>query len=327
MATVDRVLNDRPGVRARTIERVRDAIRQLGYVRDTHAANLARRREYRFCFALPDGPDQFVDTIRSALTDASRSPLADRAVIKTLDVPAEDPHAIVRAVGELDAARLDGVALMVPETPQVRDAVTRLRNDGVPVVALVSDLPAPARDHFIGVNGIAAGRTAGFLMGRFLAGKAGEVLVVSNSLQSRASIDRRLGFDSIINAEFRDLSTLPTLETHDDSTRTIEIVSRAIAANPGIMGVYSMVGGNEMLLDALHRGRRPRDLVVIVHELTSATRDGLIAGEVDAVISQNVGHLVRSALRVMRAISDGAPIYEQQERPRIEIVTRENIPD
>ena len=41
LATVDRVLNDRPGVRAKTVRAVQDAIVQLGYVRDVAAANLA----------------------------------------------------------------------------------------------------------------------------------------------------------------------------------------------------------------------------------------------------------------------------------------------
>jgi LacI family transcriptional regulator len=41
---------------------------------------------------------------------------------------------------------------------------------------------------------------------------------------------------------------------------------------------------------------------------------------------QNPGHLVRSALRVLRAITDRAPIDEAQEQIRIEIVMRENLP-
>ena len=47
--------------------------------------------------------------------------------------------------------------------------------------------------------------------------------------------------------------------------------------------------------------------------------------KMDAVISQNVGHIVRSALRVLRAKSDGRDIVSSQERIRIEIVVRENL--
>lgn len=42
LATVDRVLNQRPGVRHVTREKVETAIRELGYIRDVAAANLAK---------------------------------------------------------------------------------------------------------------------------------------------------------------------------------------------------------------------------------------------------------------------------------------------
>jgi LacI family transcriptional regulator len=65
--------------------------------------------------------------------------------------------------------------------------------------------------------------------------------------------------------------------------------------------------------------------VIIGHELTPHTRAALEAGQLDAVITQNVGHLVRSALRVLRAKVDRVPIDEGQEQLRIEIVIRENL--
>ena len=56
------------------------------------------------------------------------------------------------------------------------------------------------------------------------------------------------------------------------------------------------------------------------------TREALERGHVDAVIAQNMGHLARSALRVLRALADGRGVDEEQERLRIEIVIRENLP-
>ena len=42
LATVDRVLNGRPGVKAATIERVNTVVKKIGFTRDWHAANMAR---------------------------------------------------------------------------------------------------------------------------------------------------------------------------------------------------------------------------------------------------------------------------------------------
>jgi LacI family transcriptional regulator len=325
LATVDRVLNARPGVRDKTIAKVQEAITRIGYVRDTYAANLARQRQYRLVFVLPEGPGQFAQSIKAVVQEAHASQLAERAVVRVVRVPVADPHAIVRALQSVGTEGLDGIALMVPETPQVRDAIARLKDAGVAVVTLVSDLPNSRRDFFIGINNVAAGRTAASLMGRFVHG-AGEVLVVTNSLRSRDSVERRLGFDEVMARDFPSVAVLPSVEAHDDPERMARIVGDVVARRERLSGLYSMGSGNATMLDALRCSPRAGRLAVIAHELTSTTRQALTAGELDAVIAQNVGHLVRSALRVLRNLCDGLPIYEPQERLRIEIVLRENLP-
>ena len=325
LATVDRVLNARPGVREKTITKVQEAVARLGYVRDTYAANLARQRQYRFVFVLPEGPSQFAQSLKAALQEAYASQIADRTVVRVVRVPIGDPHAIVRTLQSAQAEGLDGIALMVPETPQVRDAISRLKDAGVAVVTLVSDLPNSRRDFFIGINSLAAGRTAGSLMGRFLHGE-GEILVVTNSLRSRDSVERRFGFDEVMARDFPSVVVLPSVEAHDDPERMARIVADAIARREKLVGIYSMGSGNTTLIEALRQSPRRGRLVVIAHELTPATRAALVDGEIDAVIAQNVGHLIRSALRVLRNLCDGLPIYEAQERLRIEVVLRENLP-
>ena len=197
LATVDRVLNARPGVREQTIARVQAAVARLGYVRDTSAANLARQREYRFAFVLPEGPGQFTSALRTALREVGSSQAFDRAVTTTVTVPAQDPNAIVRTLRGLGPGRYDGVAIMLPETPQVRDAIARLKGDGVAIVALAADLPNSQRDYFVGINNSAAGRTAALLMGalhrRYGRGTGGHALD-ARARQPRAPPRLRRGY-------------------------------------------------------------------------------------------------------------------------------------
>lgn len=325
LATVDRVLNARPGVREKTVEKVRAAISKLGYTRDTYAANLARQRQYKFAFVLPEGRSEFIAALKVALNEAYATHLADRVTLKIAQVPAQDPHAIVRTLQSLSQRGFDAIAIMAPETPQVRDAIGRLEEDGVRVVAFVSDLPTSRRDYFIGINNVAAGRTAALLMGKFL-GRKGEILVISNSMRSRDSLDRRLGFDQVMAEDFPSLTVLPSVETFNDPVRIEQIVAEVAVARRGVAGVYSMGSGNALILDALRRSGRMDDLTIIAHEVTPATAQALRDNEMAAVITQNIGHLVRSALRVLRSLCDDLPVYEAQERIRIDIVLRENLP-
>ena len=325
LATVDRVLNARPGVREKTVGRVNAAIEQLGYVRDVTAANLARQRRYRMIFVLPDAPKQFVGTLHDALSEAGKTSIADRTDIQIITFPNGNPHALVKSLRTLDANDTDGLAIFAPETPHVRDAIARLKADGVPIVALVSDLPNTERDHFVGIDNIAAGRTAGFLMGKFIGKTGGSVMVLVSSMQARDNVERRLGFDQVMAESFSGIDVLPSLENHDDEETTARVVSEVLRNRQDITGIYSVGHGSRALVEVLRDHERRKNITLIAHELTAVTREALRDNLMDAVISQNVGHIVRSALRVLRAKSDGLDIVHSQERIRIEIVVRENL--
>ena len=326
LATVDRVLNARPGVRDKTIRAVNDAIARLGYVRDLTAANLARSRTYRMAVLLPESESQFIQSLGAALDSAGSMAATTRTDLQVLRFPGEDPHALASLLSGLPARGYAGVALMAPETPVLRDAVRALRAIGFPVVALVSDLPNTGRNHFSGIDNGAAGRTAGMLMGRFLGGGPGQVLVLGQSLLARDMVERRRGFDEVMLRHFPGLDPLPSLETHGSGALLRQVVAEGLSNARGVRGIYAMGDGNRALTQVLGELGLSGKMTVICHELTPHTRLALEAGDIAAVITQNVGHLARSTLRVLRAKVDNLPLDEGQEQIRIEIVLRENLP-
>ncbi len=325
LATVDRVLNARPGVREKTILAVNEAIARLGYIRDMAAANLARSRSYRMVVLLPDSDGQFVQTLADALQDAAVAAATVRTEMRLLRYPPEDMHALAAMLARLAEDDIAGVAVMAPETPVLRDAVRALRQRAIPVVALVSDLPNAGCDHFIGVDSRAAGRTAGVLMGRFLGGKPKRIAVVAESMLLRDAIERRRGFDEVLLAEFPQAEALPTLETHG-APEALAAGLREILSSVEIGGVYLLGSGHRALTAALGELGLLGKVIVIGHELTRHSRAALESRAIHAVIAQNPGHLARSTLRVLRAKADNMPIDEGQEQLRIEIVLRENLP-
>lgn len=327
LATVDRVLNARPGVRDKTIRAVNDAIERLGYVRDMAAANLARQRDTRLAFFLPDTGSQFVETLVAALDGSSVLARGMRAEISLHRFPAEDPHALAAMLAGMPEAGVEGVALMAPETPILRDAIRSLRLRGIAVVAMVSDLPNTARDHFVGIDNRAAGRTAGVLMGRFLGPGPSRVLVLGQSMQLREAVERRRGFDEVMLERFPQVEVLQTLESHGNPDQLRSGLTEMLRHAAGVRGIYLLGNGHRSLTRALQDLGLAHRLVVIGHELTPHAREALQSGLMDAVITQNVGHVIRSALRLLKARTDRLPIDPGQEQVRIEIVLAENLPD
>lgn len=325
LATVDRVLNERPGVRAVTIEKVRRAITDLGYVRDTAAANLARRKMYNLVFVLPKTKNEFIVALNAQIAEQAAKLSHERTVLRTRAVAPFDPQEIVAILDDLDPRDTDGVAVFGPETPDVRDAVKRARDKGIAVVALVSDLPSSERDHFVGIDNVSAGRTAAQLMGRFIRAP-GRVLVITGSRLARDHLERRQGFDLVMAADFPELEVLASIEGRDDPELIQSLLPDVFETYPDLRGIYSSAAGNSGLIRFLDRQSISRDLVVIAHEMTPKSVLALREGTFDAVISQDTGHLVRSAVRLLKATADRVPFNPTQERIRIDIYLKENIP-
>ena len=325
LATVDRVLNARPGVRNVTIAKVNQAIAELGYVRDTAAANLARKRLYRFLFIIPETANEFLVALDGEVAAQGAKLVHQRTILERQSVPPFDPRAMVDALDALDPESTDGVAVIGVETPAVRDAVKRTRAKGIAVVALVSDLPSSERDHFVGIDNIAAGRTAARLMGRFVRGQ-GRILVIAGSRLARDHLERRNGFDTLIAAEYPNLEVLASIEGRDDPELIRKVLPEVFAAYPDLCGIYSSAAGNPGLIRFLEDSGPHPALVVVAHELTPSSRTALQSGTFDAIINQDTGHIVRSATRLLKATVDRVPFDRTQERIRIDIYLRENQP-
>ena len=161
-------------------------------------------------------------------------------------------------------------------------------------------------------------------MGRFTGGQKGKIIVTSETMQSRDSIDRRLGFDEVLNREYPQLQTLPSIETHGDLERTRKIFSNIAANYPDILGLYVLSAEARSPIEEISR-IATTPLVKIVHERTPFTEAALQNGQIDAVIAQNPGHLVRSAIRILKARNDQREPVASQEKIRIEILLKENL--
>ena len=325
LATVDRVLNDRSGVRRGTVDRVNQAIEKLGFSRNMVAANLARGRNYRFLFLLPRTGDQFLAGLAARIAEANLAFATEMIRVDVLSIDESDPHQIANVLGSLDPDQFDGVAIMAPESPQVRDAKARLAQRGVDTVTFIAGQVVRDGDDFVGIDNHAAGATAGRLMGRFAPRLPGNVLVIAETMHSRDSLERRLGFDEVINADYPHLTVLPSLETYGDPERAMRVIGSSFARHPGLAGVYILSSEARIPLESLTHAPDCRQTVIIAHERTPFTEQALLSSRIDALITQDPGHLVRSAIRILRARRDKREILASQEKIRIEVLIRENL--
>ncbi len=325
VATIDRVLNRRPGVKANTIEKVESAIRELNYQPDRIAARLARNRDYRFWFILPLTAGEFMMRVGEEVEQAAKRMAPERVAIMVKRVDVFDGAVLAQALDNLEED-VDGVAVVALDHPAVRESINMLVARGVAVVTLVSDVPGSKRAHYAGIDNSSAGRTAAGLLGRFLRGKTGKVGLFAGSLALRDHIERQFGFEQVMAHEFPQFEILPVRESRDDIGRSEVMARQIVKEHSDLLGIYNVGGGTMGIVAGLEASSRAKDIVFIAHEVTDGSRRALIRGTIDAIINQDAGHEVRSAVRVLLSKVDNAPLIEAQERIRIDIFMRDNLP-
>ncbi|WP_421363690.1 MULTISPECIES: LacI family DNA-binding transcriptional regulator [Agrobacterium] len=325
LATVDRVLNDRPNVSKKAARQVNEAIDRIGFVRNPAAVSLARNKSYRFRFVLPNSGDLYLRELIQRVKELRSALKGDLTEIDYVQIATDDAHGVAKYLGGIAEEEVDGVALMAPESPQVRDAVARLLERNIKVVQFLSGQEKLPTADFVGVDNFAAGATAGKLIGRLVCRTPGKVMVVAERMQSLDSIQRRHGFDSVINQYFPHLTALPSIETHADERRANQIIARVLENNKDIIAIYVLSSEARVPLSATSAHTDLTSLTVVAHERTPFSEEALRDDRIDAVIAQDPGHAVRSAIRIMRARADDKEPLAAQEKIRIEILFKENL--
>lgn len=325
LATVDRVVNGRMGVHARTIERVNAAIKQLGFLSDPHASRLARGRDYDFRIILPTGENEFMQNLAAEFRATRERHIEDRVRLSIKHVDTFDGMAVAAALEDLPSG-IDGVAVVALDHPAVTEAINALADAGVVVLTLVSDVPNSRRAHYVGIDNFAAGRTAASLIGRFVGPRKGKVGMIAGSLALRDHIERQFGFEQIISREYPNLDVLPVREARDENARVEAAASALLKDHPDLVAIYNAGGGQAGVIAALEATGHVSDVIFVAHELTASTRRHLVRGTVDALINQDAGHMARSTARILTALREGRPIVPGQEHIRIDIFLRDNMP-
>lgn len=322
-ATVDRVLNNRPGASAANRTRVMRAARELQYL-PVDGGTVLPTRPARLEFFLPVKRQAFLRDVALRLEEfAATLPLV--ASCRVHDLPDLTPQGFAAALGRV-ALDTQGVGVVAVDHPLSRLAVRDLVEAGVKVVTFGSDLLATPRSAYVGLDDRVAGRTAALVMGRFARGRTGTVGLFVGQRAFHGQRERELGFVSLIEQEFPMLRVLPAVDLMSDNDRGQAMTRAMIDAHPDLVGIYSMGGGRTGIARALAEIGPAARPFVIMHDLSETTRRSLAADLVDLVIDQNARLVAeQSVIRLLGAIAATGPVLpEHFIEPRL--IFRENIP-
>jgi len=327
-ATVDRVLNRRPGVNAETVQKVLQVVGELGAPQQPGRPR--RGENFRFAFVLPSDDSPFIDLVDRQIAQAASDFRHQHITEITHRIDASDPVQFAAELAQVDAC--EGIALLAPDLPPVKLAINELVRAGVHVVTLFSDVAGSKREACIGADNRAAGRTAGLLLARMACGSKGTgrdtVLLSSQATRLSAEIERRIGFAQVIEERFPDLRMQRTPDLPADDEGACAALKKFLKSGidpTRVAGIYNVGSGSAGVARALAAAGLGPQVGVVAHDFTEEHRSLLSANGLSYVLHQDIHYCVLAAARVLRALCENVRGALNVGQPRIEILTAENL--
>jgi LacI family transcriptional regulator len=318
-ATVDRVLNQRPGVQHHTRAHVLAVMTEL--VGEKPA--LTSVKKVGLDFVLPGGSNAFISDLAHHIEQQAALRRDIDVVIHRLG--SMDPEEIATRLAGLRTT-CKGVGLIGLDSPAVREAVRKVIARGIVVMTLVSDISHAGRVNYVGIDNRAAGRLAGYLIGRFVPGSAGKVALLAGALAYRGHEEREMGFRHILQENFPQLTIVAAREVREDANRAYRETRALLNQHPDLSAIYCIGAGQNGIARALIELKHDRSVVFVGHDLTEDTRQYLLSGVMDVAIDQNSRMEAHEAVdRLVRAVRGDTDI--PTTTVRIQSIFRENIPN
>ena len=317
LATVDRVVNGRPGASARAVRAVERAITDL----DRQQVSRRLRGKALLIDVVMVAPTRFSSAVQRALEGEIASLRSVTVRARFHLVEASSPAEVAAHLDRLGRRGMcDGLILKAPDDPMIAAAVDRCGGRGIPTVTLVTDVSSSDRVAYVGRDNRAAGASAAYLIGLATGERPGAALA---TVSQRSFLGERERLEEFVARCDREVVVSGDVDGLDRSME--RAVGAVLETRTDLVAVYSIGGGNRGIRAALARaGCEP--LAFVAHDLDADNVVLLREGALTAVLHHDLRRDARRAIEQLlraRGLLPGAPTAMLAS---VEIVTPWNIP-
>ncbi len=280
VGTVSRALNDRSDISKETKSYVARVAKELGYQKYGQKENPASLQiGIVYCRERTDFYNEVTLGIQKAIQE-----LGGYVKVDLLQTQYLDQSAQTELLSTLEFQKYDGLIINAAGS-ETGSYINQFTEQGIPIATFNTDVPSAKKLFYVGCSAYISGQMAACLLGKLLNGK-GKIVLLGNSLDKTAWVDRFSSAYAVLYQEFPDIEICPVF--HESLTqKDIYIkVLNYLSENTDINGVLPINATDTCsVIQALEKLNR-RDIHMVGFDITEESRRGIQDGYCDAVLYQ-----------------------------------------
>ena len=302
IGTVDRVLHNRPYVKAEVREKVLQVMEELEYRPNRMASALALSGISRRLAVIQPGWDGYIrDEMEKGVARFQEERRDYNVTVDIYTYPKNDTETCLRLTERAVKEDARGIALCASDCLEVRAKLEELSRHRIPVVTFNSDIPAGPRLCYVGEDAHHAGRVAGEIASKFT--RPGQPILLAYGGPAYAGHKGRAdGFlERLEEVGFR-REDCQIVATHDAYDPTFQAVRQALTEDPTLSYIYMANASVPACVDAIRLCREKGQVRVLSHDSGPEIRQLLKSGEVDFTIGQDLAYQSSQALSLLHGL-------------------------
>jgi len=327
IGTVDRVIHNRKGVSEETRQKINAIIDKLGYKPNTMASLLAKKKQIRLAVLIPQASADTdywsypLDGVNVALSEVKHQGI-------NLDVHFYDLNSkksFHDKATELLENVPDGLVLAPSFVEESVEFTLQLKELGVPMVFINSDLPNLEPLSYIGPELFQSGRLAAQLLA-FILEPADEVLVIniSTQIENNHHLKRKEGGFRKYFEEMGHRNRVLTLDIAGATTAEVEAsLTQYVAENPNVKALF--VTNSRVSRVAQIVKDRSLDLLLAGYDFLPENVKHLNGDNLKFLVCQRPKEQGYLAVMALYKHFFNVGVVEATQYMPIDIITRENF--
>lgn len=285
--TVDKVLHNRPGIKEETKNKVLRIAKELNYQPSLAGKALVQTKTpMKFGIMLTGDFNPYIQALMKGIERGRQEFEPFGIEIITRMFMTFEPSEQLAIIQDMVNQKVTGLAVYPIDNSQVINKINQLIESNIAVITFNSPINELNSMCFIGQDHYKGGRTAAELFGKILPSpKNIGVIISTNHLSCHQN--RFKGFSDKLKESDRNATILEVQENGDRKEDAFRITLEYCNKYPDMNAIYITGGGVDGVATALDIAGKQKEIHLICHDLTPASRELLKKDVIDFVLDQN----------------------------------------